>query len=209
MEQTELADDLCCRTNVKAIKTKSPSLKTWKIKTVNILGFTLKEQLLAYVLWLRASLWMRFKPSTSTQTYIFLLYNFLAHKSHGKRLNNKKLCAVCPSPNIICVTNARRLRWARYMARMGESRGTYRVVVGKAERSRSLGRPRRRWEHNIKRQLRQLRWGYGLDRSGTGQEQVADSCECGNETSDSIKCGEFLECFRSCKFLRKDSAPWS
>jgi len=54
------------------------------------------------------------------------------------------------SPNIILVIKPRRMRWAGHVARMGENRGVYRVLVGKPERKRPLGRPRLRWEDNIK-----------------------------------------------------------
>jgi len=52
---------------------------------------------------------------------------------------------------------------------MGDSRGTYRVLVGKSEGKRPLGRARRRWEGNIKMGLQEVgKWGYGLDRTGSG-----------------------------------------
>jgi hypothetical protein len=51
---------------------------------------------------------------------------------------------------------------------MGERRGAYRALVGKPERRRPLGRPRRRWEDNIKMDLREVRWGHGLYKSGSG-----------------------------------------
>jgi hypothetical protein len=52
---------------------------------------------------------------------------------------------------------------------------------------------RRRWKDNIKMDHQELGWGgYGLDRSGSGYGQLADTSECGDELSGSIKCGEFL-----------------
>jgi hypothetical protein len=72
-----------------------------------------------------------------------------------KRLHNKELYDLF-SPNIILVINLRRLGWAGRAARMGASRGTYRVLVGKPERRRPLGIPRRRWEDNIKMDLREV-----------------------------------------------------
>jgi hypothetical protein len=66
-----------------------------------------------------------------------------------RRLHNKKLYALY-LPNIIRVIKSRRLRWAGHVARMGERRGAYRALVGKPEGRRPLGRPRRRWENNIK-----------------------------------------------------------
>ena len=68
---------------------------------------------------------------------------------------------------------------------MGEERGTYRVLVGKPEGKRPLGRPRRRWVDNIRMDLQEV--GCGLDWAGPGQGQVADACECGNELSGSVK----------------------
>ena len=52
-------------------------------------------------------------------------------------------------------------------------------------------------------------WGYGLDRAGSGQGQVTGTCECGNEPSRSVKCGEFLDYMRTGQFLKKDSIAWS
>ena len=52
-------------------------------------------------------------------------------------------------------------------------------------------------------------WVYGLDWGGPGQRRVADACECGNEPSGSVKCGEFLDQVQTSQLLKKDSAPWS
>jgi hypothetical protein len=62
------------------------------------------------------------------------------------------------SPNIIRVIKSRRLRWAGHVARMGEQRGAYRILVGRPEGRRPLGRPRRRWEDNIKMDIREVGW---------------------------------------------------
>ena len=68
------------------------------------------------------------------------------------------------------------------------------MLVRKPEGKRQLGRPKCRWEDNIKMDLREVGCGrYGLDRVGSGQGQVMGTCECGNEHSGSIKCGEFLD----------------
>jgi hypothetical protein len=61
-----------------------------------------------------------------------------------RRLHNDELNDLYSSPNIIRVIKARRMRWARHVARMGEGRGAYRILVGRPEGRRPLGRPRRR-----------------------------------------------------------------
>ena len=62
-----------------------------------------------------------------------------------------------PLPNIVQVVKSIRMRWARHVARMGEGRGVHRVLVGKPEGKRPLGRPRRRWEDNIKMDLQEVK----------------------------------------------------
>jgi hypothetical protein len=57
------------------------------------------------------------------------------------------------SPSIIRITKSRRMRWAGHVARMGEKRNVYRLLVGKPEGERPLGRPRCRWMDNIKMDL--------------------------------------------------------
>jgi hypothetical protein len=69
-------------------------------------------------------------------------------------LHNDKLHSLYSSPNIVKVIKSRRMRWAGHMARMGEGRNVYRVLVGRPQGKRRLGRPRRRWEDNIKMNLR-------------------------------------------------------
>jgi hypothetical protein len=58
-------------------------------------------------------------------------------------------------PNIVRVIKSRRMRWAGHVARTGEGKGVYRFLVGRPEGKRPLGRPRRRWEDNIKMVLRE------------------------------------------------------
>ncbi|KAJ4429564.1 hypothetical protein ANN_21733 [Periplaneta americana] len=73
-----------------------------------------------------------------------------------RKLHNTELHAFYSSPDIIRNIKSRRLRWAGHVARMGESRNAYRVLVGRPEGKRPLGRPRRRWEDNIKMDLREV-----------------------------------------------------
>jgi hypothetical protein len=70
------------------------------------------------------------------------------------------------------------------VARMGEERKVYKVLVGKHEEKRPLGRPRRRWEDGIRTDLGEI-WlgGCGLDPTGSVQGPVAGCCECGYEPS--------------------------
>ena len=91
------------------------------------------------------------------------------------------------------VIKSRRMRWAGNVARMGEEKGAYRVLVEKPEGRSLLGRPSRRWVDNIRMDLQEVGCGY-MDWIGLARDrQVADACECGNEPSGSVKCGEFLD----------------
>jgi hypothetical protein len=73
-----------------------------------------------------------------------------------RKLHNDELHSLYSLPNIIRVIKSRRMRWVGHVARMGERRGVYRVLVGRPEGKRPLGRPRRRWEDNIKIELREI-----------------------------------------------------
>jgi hypothetical protein len=79
-----------------------------------------------------------------------------------RKLHNGKLNDLYSSPNIIRLIKSRRMCWAGHVARMGERIGVYRVLVGKPEGKRQLGRPRRRWEDNIKMDLQEVGCG-GMD----------------------------------------------
>jgi hypothetical protein len=71
-------------------------------------------------------------------------------------LHNEKLQILYSSPNIIRKIKSRRMRWAGHVARMGEERNVYRVLMGKPEGKRPIGRPRRRWEDGIRMDLREI-----------------------------------------------------
>jgi len=77
-----------------------------------------------------------------------------------RRLLNEELNDLYCSPNILLVIKWRRMRWAGHVARMGEERGKYRDLVGKLERRKLLGRPRRRWVDNIRMNLQEV--GVGI-----------------------------------------------
>jgi hypothetical protein len=86
-----------------------------------------------------------------------------------RKVHNDELHSLYSSPHIVRVFKLRRMRWAGHVARMGEGRGAYRVLVGRPEGKRLLGRPRSRWEDNIKLDLREIRdrWGK-MDSAGSG-----------------------------------------
>ena len=73
-----------------------------------------------------------------------------------RKLHNEELRDLYSLPNIMRVVKSRRMRWVVHVARIGEVRGLHRVLVGKPEGKRPLGRPRRRWEDNIKMDLREV-----------------------------------------------------
>jgi hypothetical protein len=73
-----------------------------------------------------------------------------------RKLHNEELSELYSLPNIVRVVKSRRMRLAGHVARMEEGRGVYRVLVGKPEGKRPLGRPRRRWEDNIKMDLQEV-----------------------------------------------------
>ena len=81
-------------------------------------------------------------------------------KGEWRRLHNEELNDLYSSPNIVRVIKSRRMRWVGHVARMGEERGVYRVLVGKLEGKRPLGRPRRRWVDNIRMDLQEVGCGY-------------------------------------------------
>jgi hypothetical protein len=79
-----------------------------------------------------------------------------------RKLHNEELQYLYSCPDIRQL-KARRMRWARYVERMGEERKLYKVLMGKPEGKRSLERLRRRWEDGIRMDLREIRWGTGFD----------------------------------------------
>ena len=78
-----------------------------------------------------------------------------------RKLHNEELNDLYPLPNIVRVVKSRQMRWAGHVVRMGEDRVVHRVLVGKPEGKRPLGRPRRRWENNIKMDLQEVGGGRG------------------------------------------------
>jgi hypothetical protein len=73
-----------------------------------------------------------------------------------RKLHNEELHSLYSSPSIIIIIKLRRMRWAEHVARMGEKRNVYMFLIGKPERKRPLGRPRRWWIDNIKMDLLEI-----------------------------------------------------
>ena len=85
-------------------------------------------------------------------------------------MHNEGLSDLYSSPNIVRVIKSRRMSWTGHVARMGEERGVYRVLLRKPEGRRPLGRPRRRWMNNIRMDLREVGCGY-MDWTGLAQDR--------------------------------------
>jgi len=88
----------------------------------------------------------------------------------SRRLHNEELNDLYSSPNIVRVIKSKRMRWTGHVARMGEERGVYKLLVRKPEGKRSLGRPRRRWVDNIRMVLQEVGCGY-MDSIGRAQDR--------------------------------------
>ena len=87
-----------------------------------------------------------------------------------RKLHNEELNSLYSSPNFVRVIKSRRMRWAGHVARMEEGRGVHKVLVCKPEGKRPLGRPRRRWEDNIKMNVQEVGRGCG-DWMGFAQDR--------------------------------------
>jgi hypothetical protein len=79
-----------------------------------------------------------------------------------RKIHKEELNDLYCSPNIFRVIKSRIMRWVGNVKRMGEGRGAYRVLLGKHEGKRQLGRPRRRWEDNIKINFQEVEY-VGID----------------------------------------------
>ena len=114
------------------------------------------------------------------EIYLFYLYGarvlrrIFGPKRDGvtgewRKLHNEELNDLYSSPDIVRVIKSRRMRWAGHVARMEEGRGVHKVLVRKPDGKRPLGRPRRRWEDNIKLDLQEVGRGCG-DWMGLAQD---------------------------------------
>jgi hypothetical protein len=109
-------------------------------------------------------------------------------------------------PNTIRMIKSRRMEWAGSMTSMEEKRNVCRVLVGKTEGKRPLGRNKR----SNKMDHREVRWGgMNLDSSGSGQEKLVASCEQGDKLSGALNRWRILQYLNDLWFFKKGSTPWS
>jgi hypothetical protein len=87
-----------------------------------------------------------------------------------RKMHNEELHDLYSSPSIISIIKSRRMRWAGHVVRMGEKRNAYRLLVGKPEGKRPLGRPRRRWVDNVRTGLGEVGWS-DVDWIGLSQDR--------------------------------------
>jgi hypothetical protein len=96
-----------------------------------------------------------------------------------RKLHNEELRDLYSSPSIIKIIMSRRMRWAGHVAEMGEKRNAYRLLVGKPEGERPLGRPRCWWVDNIRMDLGEVGWGdvdwIGLAKDRNGWRALVNS----------------------------------
>jgi hypothetical protein len=100
-----------------------------------------------------------------------------------RKLHSEELHNLYSSPNVIRRIESRRMNWAGHVARMGEGRNVYGVLVGKPEGKSLLVRSTCRWEVGVKWTLGRLAGGCGMDSSDLREGLVAGCCECGDEPS--------------------------
>jgi hypothetical protein len=115
-----------------------------------------------------------------------------------RKLHNEELNDLYCSSNIVWVKKSRRLRWAVHVERIGERRGVYSVLVGKPEGKRPLGRPRHKWEDNIKMDHKAVGCG-GMDWMDVAhdRDRWRGLVKAVMNLGGSIKCGGFLEGLRT------------
>ena len=98
-----------------------------------------------------------------------MLWIYIQGDSKGIKFFQKIYHSIV-APKILRVIKSRRMTWAGHVARMGQERGVYRVLLGKPEGKRPLERPRRRWVDNIKMDLQEVGCGY-MDWIGLAQDR--------------------------------------
>jgi len=117
-------------------------------------------------------LWEERKPRVFEKMVLRRIFGPRRNEVTGewRRMHNEELKDLYFSPNIVRVIKSRRMRWAGHVARMDEERGVYRVLLGKPEGKRSLGRPRRRRVDKIRMDFQEVGCGY-MDWIGLTQDR--------------------------------------
>src|SRR5215469_17456911 len=110
-----------------------------------------------------------------------------------RKLHNEELSDLYSLPNIVRVVKSRRMRWAGHVARIGEGRDVHRVLVGKPEGKTPLGRPRRRWEDNIKMDLEEVGGRGDCMELAQNRDRWRALVNTVMNFRGSTKCGEFLD----------------
>jgi hypothetical protein len=105
---------------------------------------------------------LRYKPEGRGLDFGGVIEFFHRHNP-CRILHNEELYDPHSPTDIIQEIESKKMRWAVNVASMGERRSVYRVLVGKSEGRRPLGKPRRRWQDNIKMNFQEAGWGHGLN----------------------------------------------
>ena len=131
----------------------------------------------------------------NVQNYYYYYYYYTT--GEWRKLHKEVLSDLYSLPNIVRVVKSRRMRWAENVARMGEGRGVHRVLVGKPEGKRPLGRPRRRWKDNIKIDLQKVGGGCGDWMELARDRERWRALVYGEKLSGSKNAGNFLTSCRT------------
>jgi hypothetical protein len=128
----------------------------------------------------------------------------------GRRsLHHEGLHNLYASTNIISMVKSKKMEWARHVVCVGEMRNVYVILVGRPEGKRPLGKPMRRWEYNIRMDLRNTMWKVRARCIWLGLRTTDGCCEHRNEQWLSTKDREFLQQLSYYQNLKMDSALWS
>jgi hypothetical protein len=110
---------------------------------------------------------------------------------YGRKLNNEEPHTLYASPNIVRIMKSRRMKWIGHVARMREMRNACKILVGKLERKKLVGRSRHRWKANITMIVMEI-GSEGVEWMHPAGS-LTGPCEHGNEPSGSMKGGTFLD----------------